>query len=137
MTVGAAPEIAEVRHSKIAGGSYRANSQAPAPAPALAPIPVPAPAPVGTTHYETLGAGYCRDDGLHRPDGYYIPLEELSVNERSTTLLRTSTRRMNRERLSLDGATSPRHLACAVHCSHDSLCIAFAIDPDMCTIYTV
>merc|ERR1719171_2364990 len=113
MTVDDAPMMPEVRHYKIAGGSYRANS----------PLYAMQRGGVGTAHYDSLGAGYCRDEGMHRPDGYYIPLAELSVRERYTTLPRTS-------------AAGPSDLACAEHCSDDSNCLGYAIDRDTCTIYT-
>merc|ERR1719313_621778 len=113
MTVDDAPMMPEVRHYKIAGGSYRANS----------PLYAMQRGGVGTAHYDSLGAGYCRDEGMHRLDGYYIPLAELSVRERYTTLPRTS-------------AAGPSDLACAEHCSDDSNCLGYAIDRDTCTIYT-
>jgi len=100
----------------------------------------------GGEAFEQLGYnGYCRDEGQHRPPGYFIAQDKLAGQVNGTDavsgqhggasvalLMRTAFTRLR----------SPAHKdadhakqLCAYHCAGVEECIAFAMDPDLCNIY--
>lgn len=112
---------------------------------------------VSLDHYQSIGEGYCREDGMRRPDGYYGPLANLAdsgaepqpepgIKEQSGRITKgpKTLRASGMEALrraedtayrSVVKTMSPSSHGCAMHCSETKNCAAFAVDLDLCNIY--
>lgn len=92
----------------------------------------------GEQAFERLGfSGYCRDEGQHRPPGYFISIEKLESQplRKKTALLRRSVFRTLHIQHSGDADAERGFKTCANHCASTDHCIGFAMDPDLCNIY--
>merc|ERR1719498_389637 len=93
---------------------------------------------VGDAGFNLMGKGYCRDDSMQRPDGYYKPLWRLMLSpaeEAAAPQWRFSQSSGNLVSSSFD-RDSPEFLACARHCAGIGRCIGYAVDLDLCNVYT-
>jgi len=95
---------------------------------------------VGDTGFELMGPGYCRDDSMQRPDGYYKPLYMMVTPPQDISkapVWRYSEHMA--QQLAPDrpkeGDHSPAFEACATHCAETKSCIGFAVDNDLCNVY--
>lgn len=92
---------------------------------------------VGTEGFNLMGNGYCRDDSMQRPDGYYKPLWRLTLTpeeEAAAPAWRFSQSAGSLVSNAFD-RESPEFLGCARHCAETKKCIGFAVDLDLCNIY--
>eukprot|EP00746_Dinoflagellata_sp_MGD_P154244 gnl/MRDRNA2_/MRDRNA2_84719_c0_seq2.p1 gnl/MRDRNA2_/MRDRNA2_84719_c0~~gnl/MRDRNA2_/MRDRNA2_84719_c0_seq2.p1 ORF type:complete len:667 (+),score=86.39 gnl/MRDRNA2_/MRDRNA2_84719_c0_seq2:102-2102(+) len=83
-------------------------------------------------------AGYCRDEGQHRPPGYFIAKDKLEGQHNSTNVALLHQKVFGHARKLRTRAQSDldqsRNL-CAQHCAGNEHCLGFAMDPDLCNIY--
>jgi hypothetical protein len=93
----------------------------------------------GGEAFEQLGhAGYCRDEGQHRPPGYFISIEKLAGHQNGTNaagLLQTALRHARHFRAQAQIDVDQAKNLCAHHCAGNEYCLGFAMDPDLCNIY--
>jgi hypothetical protein len=107
---------------------------------------------VGGEAFERMGFnGYCRDEGHHRPPGYFIAIDKLEGSAEGSALpevfLSTIRTRAQQKRRTV-GLSQVLHTghsratslpkgthSCALHCSGDENCIGFAMDHDLCNVY--
>lgn len=115
----------------------------------------------GEQQYQMVGAGYCRDESMQRPDGYFRSHETMDIIETPAlsmighaarlqgpvslisheSRLRARSQRallpdwMNPATSASESQREEYKLACAAHCSGDVDCIGFTEDVFFCTIY--
>lgn len=92
----------------------------------------------GGVAFETAGAeGYCCDEGLHRPPGYFMALENLDnqhLPKRAALVIRSMLRGSRTLRTEAPVDAAERYI-CARNCAARERCIGFAMDLDICAIY--
>jgi hypothetical protein len=93
----------------------------------------------GGEAFQRMGQpGYCRDEGHHRPPGYFVSIDKLqstSVGGKSALLVRSMLRRAKMLHAQPEASASPGTQSCALHCAGNGVCIGFAMDLDLCNIY--
>lgn len=94
---------------------------------------------VGGVAFESVDVqGYCRDEDLRRPPGYFRTIESMTSRHHGTkaSLVMQSHSLMLRGRVEGDQEEQGRSL-CAHHCAERYKCIGLAMDRDFCTIYLI
>lgn len=87
---------------------------------------------VGDAVFARVGTGYCRDDSMQRPEGYFRSLSPVSF-----LLPEPQRKRMiaRARELAAGRAAQNEELDCARTCAETEDCIGYAVDLDLCNIY--
>jgi len=91
--------------------------------------------------FDRLGYnGYCRDEGQHRPPGYFIAINKLEgsalLGTKAALWKQMTSVHSGMLRTDLLVDSKPRGTrSCARGCADNAHCIGFAVDPDLCNIY--
>jgi len=90
----------------------------------------------GGEAFEQLGySGYCRDEGQHRPPGYFTAIDKMPGYHAGTNVALMQTALGRARTVPTVFEVEKGTNLCAHHCAEDEYCIGFAMDPDLCNIY--